>query len=499
MNLLLIFSDQHTQSVAGCYGDQVIKTPNIDRLAAEGVTFDQAYSPSPLCVPARMAFLTGQYPRTLMCWTNSDALRSDVPTHAHALGAAGYDVSLVGRLHAIGPDQIHGYGSRDIGDSSTNWIGGVAHSLGELDRTNEPFSLSIERAGAGGSSYLTKDRAVTDQALSRLAELAARRSAGDAKPFALTVGYILPHQPYVCHADDFRYYEARVPDPKLATPANDHPYIVAWREFTGADTPTRQQVRYARAAYYGLVTEMDRMIGELLGALDDHGLAEDTLVVYVSDHGDHLGERGLWWKQTFYDESVKVPLLMRHPRHLPAGERRPQIVNLVDLTPTLVEALDANRLPNADGVSFWDVAENSSQPWVNETYSEYCTDGMANWTQREPVQQRMLRFEQWKLVYYHGQPPQLFDLESDPHEQRDLAGDLAHSKVKEQLVGKVLRDWDPEQIRQYQRRHRADKELLGEWARRVEPQEAYRWFSKMEDNWLENAGKSSDAIPPTET
>ena len=146
-NILLIMSDQHTQRITGCYGDGIVSTPHLDRLAARGVRFENCYTPSPLCVPARMSFLTGRYPCHQNCWTNSDVLPSDIPTTAHALGAAGYNPILVGRLHSIGVDQLRGYVRREVGDHSTNWVGGVPHSLGVLTKTNDPYRVSIEKSG----------------------------------------------------------------------------------------------------------------------------------------------------------------------------------------------------------------------------------------------------------------------------------------------------------------------------------------------------------------
>jgi choline-sulfatase len=184
-NLLYILSDQHAQTVAGCFGDPLAPTPNLDRLAARGVTFNNAYTPSPLCTPARMSLLSGRHPSDQSCWTNSDALASDVPTFAHAMGAAGYRPVLIGRLHSIGPDQMRGYAERLVGDHSTNWIGGHAHSLGVLDKTNDPFRVSIERSGPGQSSSEVKDLEVTARTLDWLDELAARRRAVDDAPFCL--------------------------------------------------------------------------------------------------------------------------------------------------------------------------------------------------------------------------------------------------------------------------------------------------------------------------
>ena len=481
-NLLLILSDQHARGVMGAYGDPLAPTPNLDRLAARGVTFENAYTPAPLCTPARMAMLTGRYSHEIGCWTNSDALASDLPTHAHSLGAAGYAPVLVGRLHAIGPDQMHGYAERLVGEHSTNWIGGYAHSLGVLERTNDPFRVSVMKSGPGQSSYEVKDRDVCEAALAKLDDLA---TAG--RPFAMTVGLILPHQPYVCSAADYARFAGRVGPPRLPRPGgnSEHPWLREWRAFTETlEVPDEAVVR-ARTAYYGLVASMDRMIGRILDRLEQRGLVNDTLVVYVSDPGDQLGERGLWWKQTFYDQSVAVPLTLAWPGVLPAGERRNQVVNLIDLAATVLDALGAPPLPNATGRSFLAMAKDGGAPWISETFSEYCTDGMARWTPDEPVQQRMIRTGRWKLVEYAGHRPQLFDLRDDPDEQDDLALDPRAAGVRDALRQRVRADWNPDLIRLRMAERVADKRLLQQWARAVRPAESHHWQVRVEDNWLQ--------------
>jgi choline-sulfatase len=194
-NLLIIMSDQHAQRVTGCYGDPVVETPNIDRLARNGVVFDNAYCPSPICLPSRMSALTGRYPSHQNCWTNTDYLASDIPTMAHALGAGGYRPILVGRMHALGPDQLHGYVRREVGDHSPNWIGIPRHDMGELARTNDPYRESIVKAGPGQSAYEVKDHDVAASAIAVLEEIAAARASGSREPCALTVGVMLPHPP----------------------------------------------------------------------------------------------------------------------------------------------------------------------------------------------------------------------------------------------------------------------------------------------------------------
>jgi choline-sulfatase len=488
-NLLFLFSDQHARRIAGCYGDPVAVTPNLDGLAARGVIFDQAYCPSPICVPSRMSLLTARYPYAQECWTNDDFLASDRPTLAHALGAAGYEPALVGRLHSMGPDQLHGYVRREVGDHSPNWIGVPRHDMGVLADTNDPHAVSVERSGPGQSAYELKDVDVTAAACAYLRALGARRGADADRPFCLTVGFMLPHPPYVARPEDYARHAGRVGSPALPAPAahRDHPWLAWWRHDRGLDRLRPDAILRARTAYYGLVTRLDLLIGEILAALASSGLAENTLVVYSTDHGDQLGERGLFWKHTFYDESVKVPLILAWPGRLPAGERRAQVVNLVDLTATLLDALGAEPLPQAQGRSFLTVARDARAPWVDETYAEYCTDAVPAWTGGMAVQQRMIRRGRWKLVYYHGYRPQLFDLVTDPHEQDDLAEDARHAAIRDALQAKALADWDPDRIRRRMLERRGDKDVLGAWARRMHPPSQYLWEFKAEENWLGRA------------
>jgi choline-sulfatase len=250
----------------------------------------------------------------------------------------------------------------------------------------------------------------------------------------------------------------------------------------------------ARTAYYGLTWRMDAMVGQILTALEQSGLAGDTLVVYTSDHGDHVGDRGLWWKHTFYDESVKIPLVMRWPDRLPKGQRRSQPVSLIDLAPTLLEALAAPPLPNADGRSFLNVAQAGGVLWPGEVLAEYCTDATPAWTGGMAVRQRMLRTERWKLCYYHGYRPQLFDMDADPLEQRDLAEDARYADMRDALMTRLLADWDPDEIDRRMTLREEDKALIGAWGRVVDPPNAYHWQIGPEHNML-GLADGPEALP----
>lgn len=484
-NILFILSDQHAFNVLGCYGDGIVRTPNLDKLAASGVLFENAYTPSPICVPARMSLLTGKFPSTQRCWANTDALGSDIPTTAHALGAAGYRPTLIGRMHAIGPDQVHGYALREIGDHITDWYGGAPYSMGVLDKAQRPFKESLVNSGPGQMSYELLDRAVTERALEHLDEILDDRKNGNTAPFSLNLGYMLPHQPYVADPDTYAYYEGKVGPPTLSR-ANEGAgtYLAWWRKQTGLNEITEEDEIRARTAYYALVDTMDREIGKVLNKLEELELAENTLIVYTSDHGDQLGQRDLWWKQTFYEESVKVPLIMSWADKIPKNQSRSEVVNLVDVSAAIVEAAGGPELPNIDGKSLLGLAIDADTEWTNETYSEYCTDGLQAWSGGRVLQSRMVRSGKWKFNYYHGCPHQLFDLETDPDEMINLIDDPAYQIIANQLKEKVLSTWDPDQINQIIQAGNKEKAILKAWAESVKPKDSYKWETKIEDNWL---------------
>lgn len=470
-NLLFVFSDQHARHVTGCYGDAVVATPAIDRLAREGVAFDAAYCPSPICVPSRMAMLTARWPHRQSCWTNDDILPSNLPTWLHAMGAGGYRPTLIGRLHAIGPDQLHGYAEREVGEHSPNYPGPPRHDLGPLAGANDPDPRALIASGPGHCAYAAKDEAVIEAAVAWLRTHAAAADPG----FCLTVGTILPHPPYVAAPERYVRYAGLVPPPTRLAPDDQHAFHAWWRTDRGIASPAEADVVRARAAYWALVEHVDEMVGRLIDALEALGLLDDTLIVYASDHGDHVGERGLFWKHTFFDESVAVPLVMRLPGVLPGGERRAGVVNLIDLAQTMLEALGAPLLPNADGRSFWPSAKDPSAPWHDETFAEYCTDPVPYWTGGRAVQQRMIRSGRHKLALYDSDPPQLFDLAADPGETVDLARDPAHAALRDRLEARLRAGWDPDAIRAQMAAGRLDKDILAAWANNVRPVSHHVW------------------------
>ncbi len=492
-NLLYVHSDQHNPFVTGCYGDPVVETPNLDRLANEGVVFDAAYCTSPICVPSRMSMLTGLHPYQNRVWTNRHVLDSGIPTFAHALGAAGYRSVLAGRMHVRGPDQLHGYADRLVGDHMPNQLGGPMPQMGVLTGTETPVRKTLATSGPGQVAYQLHDEEVTAAAVGFLEQIGRERRAGlTPPPFSLTVGFMLPHPPYVPRREAFDEYRSRVTLPSKPRPFEEesHPYLRRWRTHTGSETVSEEEALNTRAAYWALVQEVDGMVGQILDALRANNLAQETLIVYTSDHGDMMGEHGLWWKHTFYEESVRVPLILSWPGVIAPGTRCERVVSALDVNATMLDALGAPALPNSPGRSLLGLvteggvgAGRGSADWEDVAFAEYCED---QYSPPGGAYQRMVRSGRWKLIDYHQDPPQLFDLETDPEELTDRAADPACAEILRELSATIRDGWDPEQIQAQMATRDADNRILEAWAKQVQPVEQYRWLARPEMNSLDS-------------
>lgn len=478
-NLLYIHSDQHNPHVTGCYGDNLVQTPNLDRLAYEGIVFENVYCPSPICVPSRMSMLSGRFPYENEVWTNSHILDSGIPTFAHAMGAAGYKPILIGRMHALGPDQLHGYAERLVGDHGPNHPGGRGVDHGELSGTAGPARVSLQKSGSGQSAYQVHDEDVTAATVDYLNRLGVQKRAGILdEPFSISVGFMLPHQPFVARQEDYELYDGRTTMPNNSVPYSDklHPYVHWWREKCGIKEVASDEILRARTAYWALVTRMDIMIGQIINALKENELDQNTIILYSSDHGEQVGEHGLWWKQTFYEHSVKVPAILSWRGNLPEGVRCSRVLSSLDLNATMLDALGAPPLPNSRGRSVLSLFNGDDVQWEDIAFSEFCTD--------DGCYHRMIRYGDWKLNYYHGQPSQLFNLSDDPNELNDRANDPGCRDILAELTDKVLDGWDPERIAVKMQAKREDTKILGNWARNTNPPDQYRWNLLPEMDYL---------------
>jgi choline-sulfatase len=437
-NIVLILSDQHNPHVIGYAGDPVVRTPNLDALAAQGTRFDNLYCAYPLCVPARMSFMTGQYPSAIGSWDNRAMLASDVPTFAHTLRDAGYDTALCGRMHFVGPDQLHGFETR-IHDDCWGWLTPEIEGRGD-QRTTGQRRYAVETSGYGRTGYEAFDDSVTATACDFI-----RARTDSNRPYCLVVGMMLPHNPLICERQLFDHYmDALGPyePPTAAELDRLHPAVRRWRERREADRIDPLLARRARAAYYGLVTTLDRNVGRVTTAVQDGGDADNTVLIYTSDHGDMAGEQGLWWKSNFYDGAARVPTVVSWPGHFPAGCGVRNVASLVDIAPTLAELAGAAPLPAAAGRSLLPFLQGRPPAdWPDAAFSEY-----AGLQGDHPG--CMIRSGPWKLNYYSEFDSwQLFNLDADPWERDDRRDDPAVADVAARLVARIHDQWSADVMR----------------------------------------------------
>ena len=427
-HIVFILSDQHHAGVAGFAGDTIVRTPTLDRLASEGAVFDTCYCPSPLCVPSRSAILAGALPNVTKVYDNQSALRDDRATFVHCLDAAGYHTVLAGRMHFNGADQRHGYVERLVGDITTTVVGGPEQPYGELTDTTWYHPNCLHNCGGGHSSVMEYDQAVT------AAAVACIDGYQRDEPLFLTVGLYKPHCPFVCEPELYRYYYDRLPqldEQLLREPI--HPKLASSQVLSRPEGFTMEQVRQARAAYYGLVEMMDRQIAAVVEAAERQWGAENVLIIYASDHGEMLGEHGLFWKENMYDASARVPIVFRLPGTIPAGRRFAEPVSLLDLGPTLLHLAGAPEFPGAQGCDLFPaLADGAKLDAEREVVSILGRIG--------PM--AMIRRGQFKLVQYHEGGEQLFDLAADPAERRDLANCPQHEPVRKDLSERLATWWD---------------------------------------------------------
>jgi choline-sulfatase len=415
-------SDEHSRRVAGCYGNDIVKTPNMDHLAHSGTLFENAYCNCPICVPSRASFATGRYVHEIGHWDNAFPYHGTPPSFGHALAAEGCRCDSIGKLHYRGSDDPNGFDNEILPLHVLNGKGDLQGMLRQPPPKRPSTKQLAGDAGPGESTYIRYDRDIRDAACKWLDDVAA---APPDRPWVLFVSFVCPHFPLMAPKEFFDLYPLdQVPLPQLRGDDEfpDHPVLKKLREIQDYEDHFRDEehVRIAIAAYYGMVSFLDDNIGSILTSLDNAGLGNDTLVIYTSDHGDNLGARTFWGKSNMYDESAGVLLIMRGPG-LEEGKRVTTPVSLIDAYPTICETAgikgDGESRP---GRSLLDIA-NGVDP-DRTVFSEY--HAVASITGIF-----MVRFGRFKYVHYQGHRPQLFDLEADPFETHDLALEPGHEAV----------------------------------------------------------------------
>jgi choline-sulfatase len=442
LNIVLLMADQLAAFVLPIYGHPLVQTPSIAALAARGVVFDNAYCNSPICAPSRFSMLSGRFAHAIDAFDNACEFPASIPTMAHYLRAAGYRTILCGKMHFVGPDQLHGFDERlttDIYPADFLWV--PDWSQGPGDR---PTGISMRHVVEAGpcvrSMQMDYDEEVAHAGVQRVYDLAR---TGCDRPFFLAVSFTHPHPPFVAPKAHWDRYDTDAIDmprvPAIAYDALDpHSRWLYEAHAQDRHALTNERIRRARHGYYGMVSYVDEKIGSVVDALHETGLAGRSLIVLCADHGEMLGERGMWYKQTFYEGSARVPLVVRAPDSTPL--RCAAVVSLVDLLPTFLEiAAPASPFAPADpldGQSLLPLLEGNGDAVLREAISEYSSEGVC-------APSRMLRRGNYKYIYTHGLPPMLFDVAADPQELDDLAGRAPFAAIEADLRARLLRDWDP--------------------------------------------------------
>jgi choline-sulfatase len=417
-HILLVVADQLSARALAAYGNRVARTPHLDRVAEQGIVFERALCASPLCVPSRVALMTGLLPTRTGVFDNAAELPASVPTFAHHLRLAGYRTVLAGKMHFIGPDQLHGFEERPLPDvypAGFDWIPDWRLEDHETLPWYHDLSSVLRAGPVRATLQIDYDAEVVHHA--RRAIVDSAREAD--RPLLLVASFTHPHDPYeapVAYWD--RYADVDVDAPTHVEPPDpaDPPTSRLRAMVEAHRIPiSDEQIGLARRGYYAALSLVDDHVGTLLDTLAEQGMADDTVVVFTSDHGDMLGERGLWYKMAPFEDSIRVPLVVHAPTRY-APKRVADPVSLLDLLPTLVDlcGCDDDTTDAADGVSLVPSFDGDAPP-SRDIPLEYLAEGV-----RAP--QVTLVRGPVKLIRGHREPDLVYDLDADPLERTSLTG-----------------------------------------------------------------------------
>ncbi|MEM7169080.1 MAG: sulfatase-like hydrolase/transferase [Pseudomonadota bacterium] len=439
-NVLIICSDEHARSVLGCYGHSVVQTPTLDKLAGQGVRFTRAYTPSPICISARASIATGTQVHEHGCWSSAEPYYGQHESWMHRLRERDHAVVSIGKLHFRSGRDDNGFSEEILpmylANDGRGWPQGlIREPLGSFDEASE----LAKEAGPGESTYTEYDRDITAEAcrwLRRYPKVIKN------KPWALFVSLVSPHFPLTAPQAFFDLYEGQpLPETIAPGPAGlpDHPVIREMVKFWSYDDYFDDHSRYlGQRAYFGLCSFLDDNIRQVLAALEDSGAARDTVILYISDHGEMLGNHGFWAKSLMYEDSVGIPLIM-------AGEDLPVSVNdtpvsLTDLAATVEDIVGVERAPAEEPWQSRSLRDIAARPDPGRFILSQYHDGGS------PTGFYMIRHDRWKYVYYAGrEPSQLFDMEADPHELADLGEDRRYERERETMHKLLTSILDPDE------------------------------------------------------
>ncbi|WP_282150821.1 choline-sulfatase [Ruegeria atlantica] len=446
-NILVIMADQLAPHFTGAYGHKVAKTPHLDALAARGMRFDAAYCNSPLCAPSRFAFMSGQHISRIAAYDNASEFRASVPTFAHYLKSLGYRTCLSGKMHFVGPDQLHGFEDRvttDIYPADFAWTPDWEAPDERIDKWYHNMQTVKESGLAHATFQIDYDDEVGFAANRWLFDVARDKARGNDAPFAMVVSFIHPHDPYVGRPEWWILYSDDEIDMPSFTPVTEDQDPFSRRLMDGIEASyvplSDEEIRRARHAYLANVSYFDSKIGELIQTLEETGELDNTIVFVTADHGDMLGERGLWYKMNFFEHSARVPLVMAGPGVVVGTTQN--AVSLVDLLPTFIDIGGGNEAmigEPIDGRSLMPLARGEYDP-VDEAIGEYCAE-MTGY----PV--IMIRRGPLKYIHCDSDPPQLYDLNADPLETKNVATDPDYADAAARFAAEVAERWDGSELR----------------------------------------------------
>ncbi len=444
-NLLILMADQLTAGVLPAYGGKVAKTPHLDELADAGVVFESFYCNSPLCAPSRYSWLAGQLPSKIGAYDNAAELAAQVPTFAHYLRRAGYRTVLSGKMHFCGPDQLHGFEERLTTDIYPADFGWTPDWTRFDERPGWYHSMdSVIRAGpCTRTNQVDFDDEVVFAARRKLFDIARGK---DRRPFCLVVSMTHPHDPYVIPEPYWnRYRDSEIDLPRVTQrDLDEDPHSRRLRHVIGLTLaqPNETQIRAARRAYLGAVSYVDDQIGSLLATLRQARLDANTVIMVLADHGDMLGERGLWYKMNFFENACRIPLIVHAPERF-AAHRVSESASLLDILPTLVGlASEGEALAYAapiDGRSLLPALEGGAGP--GQVVGEYLAEGAV-----APIV--MIRRGRYKFVHSAADPDQLYDLSADPDERVNLSSRADCAAAVAEFRAEVARRWSLDEIHQ---------------------------------------------------
>lgn len=424
-NIILFMVDQLTSFVLNSYGGQVCQTPNIDLLAAQGAVFEHAYCPYPLCAPSRFGMMAGRLPSSIGAYDNGAEFPAAMPTFAHYLRRAGYYTCIAGKMHFVGPDQYHGFEERlttEIYPADMSWTPTPEFRNANKDEERTySFGVSTidtvkDAAPVARSMQIDYDEDVIHHAIR---ELYTRARRDDKRPFMMTISLTQPHDPYVTTREYWNLYSSE----KIDSPRVSHIPVEQRDEHSqslyyhyGQDQCELGELDYrnARQGYYGMISHIDALFGRVMHALKESGFSGNTTVIFSSDHGDMIGERGMWFKKTLFNPAIQIPLIITHPKYAPRRVSEP--VSLLDLFPTLLEIAGIGQTQIStqfDGRSLLPALKGSTL--TGPVFAEHIDGGTS-------APRVCVRDGDMKLVFSRAYPAQLYNLANDPDELHNLAG-----------------------------------------------------------------------------